>query len=145
MPRANHPANHRAQSARLVWQQSHWLSLTSFSLAVRRHNPMGLLKLSDIAPREIAPGYQSRLIHSERMTHSYVDIRAGMPLPRHSHPHEQVLNMLEGRFELVVDGVPYVLEPGDVFVIPPDVPHSGHGLTDCRILDVFTPVREDYR
>ena len=34
---------------------------------------------------------------------------------------------------------------GQVFVIPPDVPHSGRALTRCRVLDVFAPVREDYR
>ena len=53
--------------------------------------------------------------------------------------------MMEGEFELTVDGQPYHLRPGDVYVIPGDVPHSGRALTDCRIIDVWHPCRDDYR
>jgi quercetin dioxygenase-like cupin family protein len=35
--------------------------------------------------------------------------------------------------------------PGDVLVIPPNVPHSGKALTDVSVMDAFAPVREDYR
>ena len=73
------------------------------------------------------------------------EVEAGAALPRHSHPHEQVVNMLEGEFELVVDGTPHRLKAGDVLAIPGDAPHSGRALTRCRILDVFHPIREDYR
>ncbi|NOY99054.1 MAG: cupin domain-containing protein, partial [Chloroflexi bacterium] len=37
------------------------------------------------------------------------------------------------------------LEPGAVAVIPPDVPHAGRAVTDCRIIDVFYPTREEYK
>jgi quercetin dioxygenase-like cupin family protein len=63
----------------------------------------------------------------------------------HQHPHEQVSYVLEGEFELTVNGVPHRLVPGQVFVIPSNMPHAGLAITDCFILDVFTPVREDYR
>jgi len=64
---------------------------------------------------------------------------------QHAHHHEQVVNMLEGEFELVVDGTPHRLKPGDVLAIPGNAPHSGRAITRCRILDVFWPIREDYR
>jgi len=35
--------------------------------------------------------------------------------------------------------------PGVVYVIPPQARHSGRGITDCRVLDVFSPARDDYR
>jgi quercetin dioxygenase-like cupin family protein len=38
-----------------------------------------------------------------------------------------------------------LLTPGQAFVIPPDVPHSGRAHSACRVLDVFAPVRDDYR
>ena len=60
-------------------------------------------------------------------------------------PGYEVVNVLEGVLELTVNGEVSRLEPGDVFVIPPDAPHSGRALTACRVLDVFAPVREDYR
>ena len=53
--------------------------------------------------------------------------------------------MLEGEFDLVVDGTPHRLKPGDVLAIPGNAPHSGRAITRCRILDVFWPIREDYR
>jgi quercetin dioxygenase-like cupin family protein len=41
--------------------------------------------------------------------------------------------------------VPHRLQPGMVFVIPPNVTHSGRGITACRVLDTFAPTRDDYR
>ncbi|MEK7253345.1 MAG: cupin domain-containing protein, partial [Bacteroidota bacterium] len=93
---------------------------------------------------DIAPGYHGRFIHSENMTLAYVDVDAGAPLAEHSHYHEQVLNLLEGNFELVLGGETLRLETGQVVVIPSNVPHSGRAITRCRILDVFQPVREDF-
>jgi quercetin dioxygenase-like cupin family protein len=101
--------------------------------------------LADIEPREVLPGYRARFIHSEHTTHAYWEIDADRPLPEHSHPHEQIVNVLEGTIELVVDGESYVLEAGDVLTIPGGVPHAAVGHTFCRVLDVFSPVREEYR
>ncbi len=75
----------------------------------------------------------------------YWDVDPGAELLEHSHPHEQIANVLEGRFELTVDGEPRVLEPGMVAVIPGGLPHSGKALTSCRLLDAFHPAREDYK
>jgi quercetin dioxygenase-like cupin family protein len=79
------------------------------------------------------------------MTLAYWEIDAGAALPAHSHPHEQVVNPVWGELELTMGEETRVIRPGDVVVIPPDVPHSGRAVTDCRIIDVFHPVREDYR
>ncbi len=105
---------------------------------------MSWIELADIEEREIIPGYHVRFVHSENMTLAYWRVEAGAAIPEHSHPHEQVVNLIEGSFELVIDGVPRQVEPGSIAVIPGDVPHSGKALTDCRIIDVFHPVREDY-
>lgn len=105
---------------------------------------MLLKNLDNINPTELATGFNVRFIHAKRASLAYWDITKGAVLSEHAHPHEQIANMLEGRFEMVVDGKTQILEQGDILVIPPDVPHSGQALTDCRILDVFCPVREDY-
>ncbi len=101
--------------------------------------------VAEIPEKEIVPGYRGRLIHSRHMTQAYWTIAAGSPIETHQHPQEQIVNMQEGRFELIVDGEPHVLTAGDVVVIPPDVPHSGVAITDCKILDVWSPPRDDYR
>jgi quercetin dioxygenase-like cupin family protein len=106
---------------------------------------MQIHNLDDIKGKEIITGYTGKFIHSENMTLAYWDIAAGSPLPEHTHPHEQVVNVLQGNLELTVDGTPYLLGPGSVVVIPPNMPHSGKAVTACNVIDVFYPVREDYQ
>lgn len=103
------------------------------------------LALNEIPTRELVPGFVGRFVHTDLMTFAYWSIESAAELPEHSHVHEQVVNMLEGEFELTVDGVPHRLRPGDVLVIPGNVVHKGKAITDCRILDVFHPARDDYR
>lgn len=101
--------------------------------------------ISEIAPFEISRGFVARMIHTDHMTLAFVEIENGAVLPEHHHVHEQVANVLEGEFEFVLDGQRMVLRAGQTLVIPSNVPHSGRALTTCRILDVFQPVREDFR
>jgi quercetin dioxygenase-like cupin family protein len=101
--------------------------------------------LSDIPSFEITRGFTAQMFHTETMTLAYVDVEAGAELPEHSHLHEQVSNMLEGEFEFILGGERMLLRAGDCLVIPSNVPHSGRAFTHCRILDVFQPVREDFR
>jgi quercetin dioxygenase-like cupin family protein len=103
------------------------------------------ISVSDLPPFVISKGYTAQMFHTETMTLAYVDVEAGAELPEHSHFHEQVSNMLEGEFEFVLGGEKMLLRAGDCLVIPSNVPHSGRALIRCRILDVFQPVREDFR
>jgi quercetin dioxygenase-like cupin family protein len=98
-----------------------------------------------IEPRAIIPGFHGRFVHSATMTFVLWTIDAGARLPEHRHMHEQVVHQLEGEFELTVEGEAVRSKPGMVTAIPPNALHSGRALTDCRILDVFYPVREDYK
>jgi len=102
-------------------------------------------KLTDIQPREIAPGFKARFIHSEFMTTSFVEVDKGAQLPLHSHVNEQISILTEGRFEMTIGGVTNIYEPGTIIEIPSNVEHSGVALTKCKITDVFYPAREDYK
>jgi quercetin dioxygenase-like cupin family protein len=106
---------------------------------------MEYFHLSDMDWKEIVPGFKGRFVHSENMTFVYWDIEAGALLPEHSHPHEQVTSGIEGELDLTVDGEIKKIGPGTVIIVPPNAVHSGKALTNCRIIDVFYPVREDYR
>ncbi len=106
---------------------------------------MSLVTLSELNVREIFPGVHARIVHTFRTSQSWVEIDEGATFPEHHHPHEQTVNVLAGTLELIVDGVTHVLTPGRVFVIPPNASHSGRALERCRVLDVFSPTRDDYR
>jgi len=106
---------------------------------------MPFIQLDTIQSTELLPGFSVKFIHSEKMTLAYWDIRAGSVLPEHSHPHEQVAaQVMSGQFELTLEGESKVMKAGDVAVIPSNAVHSGKAITDCQLLDVFSPVREDY-
>lgn len=100
--------------------------------------------LSSTDERELFPGFVGKFIHTDHMTLVYWTIEADAPLPAHSHPHEQVINMLEGQFEISVGGQTRTLGPGEVAVIPGGAEHTGRAVTACKILDVFYPIRQEY-
>jgi len=106
---------------------------------------MSFLNLHELEEKQIFPGFKGRFVNSENMTFAYWDIDAGAVLPEHSHPHEQVATIIAGELELTVNGETKVLRPGSVAVIPSDATHSGRAITSCRIIDVFYPIRQDYR
>ena len=59
--------------------------------------------------------------------------------------NEQIMHVQEGEFEFTLDGKTKNYGSNSVVVIPSNIPHSGIALTDCKIMDVFSPVREEYR
>jgi len=79
------------------------------------------------------------------MTVAHWVFEAGAPLREHSHPHEQITNIIEGEFEFTVGSETRRLGPRSVVIVPSNALHSGRAITRTYTLDVFHPVREDYR
>ena len=90
-------------------------------------------------------GFVGRFASGVTMTSVNWTIAAGSVLPEHAHPHEQVSHVLDGEFEMTIEAKTRRLGPGTVAFVPPNATHSGRALTDCRLIDVFHPVRDDYR
>lgn len=106
---------------------------------------MPFVDLETLDRSEEIPGYLGAFLHGENMSVANWSVEAGAEFPEHAHPHEQISIVTEGEFELTIDGETDVLRPGHIAVIPSNAPHSGVARTDCEIIDVFSPVREDYR
>lgn len=106
---------------------------------------MSFITVQDLPSKEIVPGGEARVIHTGQMSLVYWHAKAGAHFPMHQHPHQQVAHVLEGSFELTVGTETKKLEPGITAVIPGGVPHGGKAITDCSLLDVFHPEREDYK
>jgi quercetin dioxygenase-like cupin family protein len=106
---------------------------------------MPFVELSSLTEHERVPGFRGRFVHTENVTFAHWRIEKGAALPSHAHPHEQITALVEGELEFTLDGETRTLKPGIVALIPAMAGHSGKARTDCTVIDVFYPVREDYR
>ena len=93
-------------------------------------------QLTDSVRRRMIVGTNEMLVRWEFLK--------GAVAARHSHPNEQIVVMLEGKLRLTVGNANKTMMPGDIVVIPPDVPHEALALEDTVVLDIFSPLREDF-
>lgn len=102
-------------------------------------------QLKNINPKELAPGLTGYYAHGTNMTLGLVEITAGSNLPAHRHVHEQITYILEGKLDMTIDGKLCPLIAGMYYVIPSNIVHSAVAVTDCKVIDVFNPTRDDYK
>ena len=100
-------------------------------------------------PVEMFPGVTRRtLVSGERLTIVEFRIQAGHEVPGHTHPHEQAGQVVSGRVLFRFGEGHAVRErelgPGDSYMIPGHELHYVRALEDATLIDVFSPVREEY-
>ncbi len=94
---------------------------------------------------EICPGIRRRThTHGRSMYQMMAQLDAGSRMPEHSHSQEQIVHLLSGHMKLIVAGVAHELKAGDSFYLASNVPHGVETITNTRVLDTFSPPREDY-
>ena len=104
------------------------------------------VQLDAVRAFELATGVTGQPLFGDGTMLNLIRFEPGATVPLHSHPHEQLGIVLEGMQALVVDGVAHELRPFDAYVLPGGVEHAAYcGPEGALVLDVFTPVREDYR
>jgi quercetin dioxygenase-like cupin family protein len=106
---------------------------------------MSFVNLVDIEEKEVVPGFRGKFIHADNITVAHWTITAGAELPDHAHPHEQITILVKGDFEFTLADQVKRISAGESVAIPSNLTHKGKALTDCYVIDVFYPVREDYR
>jgi quercetin dioxygenase-like cupin family protein len=93
----------------------------------------------------IFPGVEIHTAAGTNLMLSVVHLEPESVVLDHSHPHEQMGILLEGRLEFTVGGVTRLLGPGDMWRIPGGVLHRVRALDQPAVaIDVFHPIREDY-
>jgi quercetin dioxygenase-like cupin family protein len=94
----------------------------------------------------IFPGVTIHTASCEKMMLSYVELAPHSVVEEHSHSHEQVGMLLEGRVMFTIGGEEKLLTKGDMWRIPGNVKHKVVTLDEpARAVDIFCPIREDYR
>lgn len=108
--------------------------------------PNYIVHRADCSKHTIFPGVNIFTTAGEKMMLSFVEFEPHSKVLEHSHPHEQMGLLLEGELEFIIGGEKHVVRPGDMWRIPGGVPHSAiAGDQPVKALDVFYPIREDYR
>jgi quercetin dioxygenase-like cupin family protein len=105
---------------------------------------MDVQRWSEEPVEQLSPTIDRQVINTETMTLARVVLRQGALVPVHEHENEQIATVLEGRLRFVVAGEEHVVAAGETVALPSRVPHGVEALEDSVVLDVFSPVREDW-
>jgi quercetin dioxygenase-like cupin family protein len=100
---------------------------------------------SDVKAEQLNPLVTRQMVHTERMTISRLTLNKGAFVPLHSHDNEQITTLESGRLRFLLNGEELILKAGDMLEIPPNAPHSVEALEDSVAVDLFAPVREDWK
>ena len=103
------------------------------------------VKLSDIEETDLGEGVTRKILASggDMMTVQFAFEKGAVGAP-HTHVHEQVGYVLQGRFELTLGDDKTIMEAGDTYYVPSNTLHGVVALEDGVLLDVFTPQRQDF-
>ena len=84
------------------------------------------------------------LAYDERLMVVKVEFEKGAIGVVHQHHHTQITHIDSGVFEVEINGDKKILKGGDAFFIPPNVMHGAVCLEPGILIDVFSPMREDF-
>lgn len=73
-----------------------------------------------------------------------IEVKQDNVVPKHVHPHEQAGTVISGRVSIRIGDVTTECGPGDGYYIPGGIEHEVTALEPARLVEGFTPVREDF-
>ncbi len=93
----------------------------------------------------VAEGVRRKITsYGDQLMTVLVDFKKGSIGYLHTHPHVQITYVQTGSFEVSIDGKKKILSAGDFYYIAPELEHGVTALEDGLLLDVFTPMRDDF-
>ena len=99
----------------------------------------------ELNPVDQFPGVVRRtLVSGDHLTLVEIRIASGAEVPEHVHPHEQAGHVASGRVHFRIGDLDRELGPGDSYLIPGDLPHHVRALDAATLIEVFSPVREEF-
>src|SRR4028119_925389 len=94
---------------------------------------------------QIAEGIERQMVVGENMMMCRFRFAPFVVTAEHSHPHEQMTLVVQGKVKFIISGEERIVSAGDVLHFPP---HNRHGATmldeEVILIDIFSPIREDF-
>jgi quercetin dioxygenase-like cupin family protein len=107
---------------------------------------MSVVKAEDVKSFNPEPGMVRQVLaHNQQLMLIRHFFEKGWVGTRHSHPHEQLVYIVSGKVHVDIDGRIFDVVAGESFVVDGGVEHQAWALEDSEVLDIFTPVRDDYK
>jgi quercetin dioxygenase-like cupin family protein len=99
---------------------------------------------SDLPAQALTDTIQRQYVTADRVTIARFQLKQGGVVPRHAHDNEQVSCVLSGALQFTFDGHEVRVGAGEIMQIPGGVAHEVRVLEDTVVIDVFSPVRQDW-
>ncbi|MEP6677498.1 MAG: cupin domain-containing protein [Ferruginibacter sp.] len=100
---------------------------------------------ADVPWQEMATGVKRKIMaFDERLMVVKVEFETGGIGSLHQHYHTQITHVESGVFEVTIGNEKKILMAGDVFYIPPNVVHGALCIEGGVLIDIFSPMREDF-
>ncbi|MFZ3213190.1 MAG: cupin domain-containing protein [Terriglobales bacterium] len=103
---------------------------------------MSYIDTSKLPAVERLPGWRGRYFNSPSMTFAHYEFDAGASIHEHSHPQEEVYEVIEGELEITINGVTQRLVPGLVGIVPPNTLHAVKAISRGKLIVVDYPLRD---
>ncbi len=106
-----------------------------------------LLQWDDIPMETVNPSMRRQIITGELLTVARIYLKDGFLVPMHSHHNEQITQVISGvlKFRLGKDGDEAIdVGPGQIIVIPANLPHEARVVGDVVETDIWAPRRDDW-
>ena len=95
--------------------------------------------------RELIPGvFMKALTHGDNTLLCEFKLKKGAVIPEHQHPQEQTGYLVRGALRFFGEGGEATVKPGYSWCFKGGVKHGAEVLEDSVVIEVFSPVRQDY-
>src|SRR5438105_14155659 len=99
---------------------------------------MTFVDTNQLKVKELRAGWKGRFFHSKNMTFAYYAVAAGAWIHEHSHPNDEVWNVIDGELEIKIAAEYQVAGPGCAVVVSPDSANYVKAVAYCHlIVDIF--------
>lgn len=104
-----------------------------------------VMTVKDIPVVHLVPGTSTHIVPGRNMTLSFITLDAHQSFPIHSHQHEEMIIVLKGELDTILEGKRFRMGEGDVMPVEAGVAHGVQILdNECTLLEVFAPARKEY-
>ena len=100
---------------------------------------------ADVPVVELGSGVKAHIVSAERITVTFVTLAPSICAAVHHHENEQIMIVVNGECDFILEGKLYSMKEGDVIIVPSNMEHGAYSSDKgCQIMDIFSPPRQDF-